>query len=64
METVKITQIRSSIRCMQAQVRTLQALGLRGIRKSVVQKKTPALDGMIRVVSHLVKVEKVEEVKS
>jgi ribosomal protein L30 len=32
-------------------------LGLRGIRKSVVQKKSPALDGMIRVVAHLVKVE-------
>lgn len=60
METVKITQIRSSIRCMQAQVRTLQALGLRGIRKSVVHKKSPALDGMIRVVSHLVKVEEVK----
>lgn len=60
MQTVKITQIRSSIRCMQDQVRTLEALGLRGIRKSVVQKKTPALDGMLRVVGHLVKVEEVK----
>jgi large subunit ribosomal protein L30 len=57
MESVKITQIRSSVRCLQAQVLTLKALGLRGIRKSVVQKKSPALDGMIRVVAHLVKVE-------
>jgi large subunit ribosomal protein L30 len=54
---LKITQIRSPARCIQAQVRTLQALGLRGIRKSVVHKKSPALDGMIRVVAHLVKVE-------
>jgi large subunit ribosomal protein L30 len=60
MENVKITQIRSSARCIQAQVRTLQALGLRGIRKSVVQKKSPALNGMIRVVAHLVKVEEVK----
>jgi large subunit ribosomal protein L30 len=54
---VKITQIRSSVRCLEAQVNTLRALGLRGIRKSVVRKKSPALDGMIRVVAHLVKVE-------
>jgi large subunit ribosomal protein L30 len=60
MDSVKITQIRSSARCIQAQVRTLRALGLRGIRKSVVQKKNPALDGMIRVVAHLVKVEEVK----
>jgi large subunit ribosomal protein L30 len=57
MATVKITQIRSSIRCTQDQIRTLRALGLRGIRKTVEQKKSPALDGMIRVVAHLVKVE-------
>jgi large subunit ribosomal protein L30 len=57
MDSVKITQLRSSARCIQNQIRTLRALGLRGIRKSVVHKKSPALDGMIRVVAHLVKVE-------
>jgi large subunit ribosomal protein L30 len=57
MESLKITQLRSSARCIQNQIRTLRALGLRGIRKSVVHKKSPALDGMIRVVAHLVKVE-------
>ena len=57
MESVKITQLRSSARCIQNQIRTLRALGLRGIRKSVVHKKSPALDGMIRVVAHLGKVE-------
>ena len=57
MESLKITQLRSSARCIQAQVRTLRALGLRGIRKSVVHKKSPTLAGMIRVVAHLVKVE-------
>jgi len=54
---LKITQIRSSARCIQAQIRTLRALGLRGIRKTVTHKKSPAVDGMIRVVAHLVKVE-------
>jgi large subunit ribosomal protein L30 len=57
MDSLKITQLRSSARCIQNQIRTLRALGLRGIRKSVVHKKSPALDGMIRVVAHLVKVE-------
>lgn len=61
MESVKITQVRSSARCIQSQIRTLRALGLRGIRKSVVQKQSPALNGMIRVVAHLVKVEEVKE---
>lgn len=57
MEKVKITQMRSSIRCIQDQTRTLRALGLRGVRQSVVLKKSPSVDGMIRVVAHLVKVE-------
>jgi large subunit ribosomal protein L30 len=60
MQNVKITQVRSSLRCIQDQVRTLKALGLRGVRKSVVLKKSPTLDGMIRVVAHLVKVEEVK----
>ena len=59
MEKVKITQMRSSIRCIQDQIRTLRALGLRGVRQSVVLKKSPSVDGMIRVVAHLVKVEEV-----
>ncbi len=61
MDSVKITQVRSSARCIQNQIRTLRALGLRGIRKTVVQKKSPALDGMIRVVAHLIKVEEVKQ---
>lgn len=60
MQNVKITQVRSSLRCIQDQIRTLKALGLRGVRKSVVLKKSPTLDGMIRVVAHLVKVEEVK----
>ncbi len=59
-DTVKITQKVSSIRCLIKQKRTLQALGLRGVRKSVVLKKGPALTGMLRVVAHLVQVEDVK----
>ena len=60
MAQVKITQTRSSIRCVQDQIRTLRALGLRGVRQSVVLKKSPSVQGMIRVVAHLVKVEEVK----
>lgn len=56
-KNVKITQVRSSARCIQNQIRTLQALGLRGIRQTVVRKNTAALGGMLKVVAHLVKVE-------
>lgn len=56
---VKIIQVRSSARCLQKQILTLQALGLRRVRHSVVHKKSSALSGMIKVVAHLVKVEEV-----
>jgi len=54
---VKIIQVRSAHGHIQKQIRTLQALGLRRIRHSVVHKKSPVLDGMLKVVAHLVKVE-------
>jgi large subunit ribosomal protein L30 len=54
---VKITQIQSEIRCLIKQKRTLEALGLRGVHKSVVKEQNPTLTGMLRVVNHLVKVE-------
>ena len=56
---LKITQIKSDIRQLQKQKATLKALGLRGIRKSVVHEQSPSLKGMIEVVSHLVTVEEV-----
>jgi large subunit ribosomal protein L30 len=54
---VKITQVVSKVRSSVNQKRTLEALGLRGIRKSVIKENKPGLEGMIRVVAHLVKVE-------
>jgi ribosomal protein L30 len=35
----------------------MRALGLRGIRKSTVHEDSPALQGMLRKVASLVKVE-------
>ena len=57
---IKITQVQSAVRCLIKQKRTLEALGLRGIRKSVIKAKHPSLDGMLRIVAHLVKIEDVK----
>jgi large subunit ribosomal protein L30 len=55
MAKIKVTQIKSSIKRMQSQKRTLEALGLRGIRKEVTHEATPNILGMIDRVKHLVK---------
>jgi large subunit ribosomal protein L30 len=60
MAKVKITQVKSGVSRIVNQKRTLEALGLRGIRKSVVKEMNPTLKGMITVVAHLVKVEEVK----
>jgi large subunit ribosomal protein L30 len=54
---VKITQIRSTIERPEPQKRTIKALGLGKIRKSVVKSDTPQIRGMIAKVQHLVRVE-------
>lgn len=60
MAKVKITQVRSAYGRIKNQQRTMEALGLRGIRKSVVKEKNPSLEGMLKVVEHLVKIEDVK----
>jgi large subunit ribosomal protein L30 len=54
---IKITQIRSTIERPERQKRTIAALGLGRIRKSVVKTDTPQIRGMIAKVQHLVRVE-------
>jgi len=56
---VRITQVRSSIDCPKRQKATLRALGLRKRLHSVEKEVNPAILGMLRVVSHLVKIERV-----
>ncbi len=58
---IKITQIRSVIERPYPQKRTIKALGLGKIRKSVVKTDTPQIRGMIAKVQHLVSVEPVPE---
>lgn len=54
---VRITQVRSAIDCPRRQKATLRALGLRRRMHTVEKQATPALLGMLRQVSHLVKIE-------
>jgi large subunit ribosomal protein L30 len=54
---LKVTLIRSGINRPQDQKATIKGLGLTRMHKSVELNDTPAIRGMIRKVSHLVKVE-------
>ncbi|MGB1972087.1 MAG: 50S ribosomal protein L30 [Flavobacteriaceae bacterium] len=56
MAKVKVKQVKSSIKRLQNQKRTLEALGLRGIGKEVIHEATPNILGMIKKVEHLVSV--------
>ena len=60
MTRLKITQIRSTIDRKEPQKRTIKALGLGRIRRTVVHNDTPQIRGMVRAVAHLVKVEEVK----
>jgi large subunit ribosomal protein L30 len=60
MGKIKITQTRSVIDRLENQKRTIEALGLGRPNYSVVKNDTPQIRGMIRKVTHLVKVEDVE----
>jgi large subunit ribosomal protein L30 len=57
MKKVKITQIKSRINSNPTQRATLDALGLHRMHQTVEHNLTPPIAGMIRKVSHLVKVE-------
>ena len=57
-KSLKLTQIKSTIGCPADQRATVKALGLKRIRDSIEQVDTPAVQGMIFKVKHLVKVEK------
>ena len=56
MAKIKETQVRSSIKRIRSQKKTLEALGLRRIGKEVIHENTPNIIGMINKVKHLVKI--------
>jgi len=59
MAKVKLTQVRSQIGQSERHRGTLRALGLGRIGQTNELDESPVLDGMLRKVRHLVKVESV-----
>lgn len=60
MAKIKVTQVKSKIRCSSRQKLTLEALGLRRINHTVEHEATPQVLGMVEKVKHLVSTEEVK----
>lgn len=60
MAELKITLSRSFIGRPQDQIKTAKALGLTRVGRTVIKTKTPAIEGMINKIPHLVTVEEVK----
>jgi large subunit ribosomal protein L30 len=60
MGKISITQTKSKIGQNARQKRTLEALGLRKMNQTVELEATPQILGMVRKVSHLLKVEELK----
>lgn len=58
MSTVKVTQVRSAIGQTKAHLGTLRSLGLGRIGRTAEHKETTELAGQLRLVRHLVRIEK------
>lgn len=56
MAKVQITQVRSTIKRPDTQIRTIKALGLGRINRTVEHELTPQIKGMITKVNHLITV--------
>lgn len=57
---IRIRLVRSTIGSLPAQRATVRSLGLRKIGSATEQQASPAVLGMVKVVSHLVSVEEIE----
>ncbi len=58
---LQITLMKSPIACLQKQIDTVKALGLRKIGQTVVKEDNAAVRGQIFRVQHMVKVEEIKE---
>lgn len=59
MATVRITQVKSIIDRTEVQKRTVRALGFTKLNQTLEKEATPQIMGMIRQVSHLLKIENI-----
>ena len=57
MAKIRITQVRSLIGRPERQKRTMKALGLGKINKTVEKEANPQILGMVKAVDHLISVE-------
>ncbi len=57
MKKLKVTQVKSVIDRPERQKRTMVALGLQKMNATVEVEATPQILGMVKKVSHLIKVE-------
>ena len=60
MAKLRITQVRGTARVRPEHRGTLRALGLRKINAETVRDDSPVLQGMLRRVNSLVKVEEID----
>ncbi|MBR3905361.1 MAG: 50S ribosomal protein L30 [Clostridia bacterium] len=58
---LKITLTKSPIACLQKQIDTVKALGLRKVGMTVIKEDNPCIRGQIFRVKHMVKVEEINE---
>ena len=58
-DKLRITLVKSSIGVVPKNRKIVEALGLRKLNKTVEMPDTAAVRGMIRQVSHMVKVEEI-----
>lgn len=56
---IKITQVKSGIGRKEDQKRTLEALGLGKLHRTVEHTATPQIQGMVNKVKHLINVEEI-----
>lgn len=61
MAILRVKYVKSMIGHPKDQKATIRALGFRKLQQTVEHEDHPAIRGMIRKVSHLVKVEEVEQ---
>ncbi|MDD4291524.1 MAG: 50S ribosomal protein L30 [Clostridia bacterium] len=56
-----MTLVKSTIACLEDQIRTVEALGLKKLHQSKVVELNDAISGMLYRVRHLVSVEDIDE---
>jgi len=61
MPKVKVTQVKSLIDRPERDKKTIKALGLGRISKTVIKEVNPAILGQLRCVSHLIRVEELKD---